>query len=288
MPVVGLLSGGGYPLPLPEVIHSSFMMLSPASVAAIQAAVRAAGDLFLPDFRRLPVPQTRTDLQSRLMAIETRCLAALQGALAAAFPTTPWLAADEFGLSTDVTSLPAEYWLCDAMDGAIQYVQQLPGWTINLVLMRHAEPIMAAIYDPLAHELFWAQAGAGAFVNETLLRPSTKREPEIMVAVFEHTHGLNEDIVLHQRVSQGLATLLGTYGVVRNYGPHGLQLAYIGAGRLDVFLQVGRDLENWLPGLLIAREAGAAVLTATGQPWHWAADSLLVTAPGVGNTFYQA
>jgi myo-inositol-1(or 4)-monophosphatase len=95
-------------------------------------------------------------------------------------------------------------------------------------------------------------------------------------------------VALRQRVSEALATLLGTYGVVRNYGPHGLQLAYIGAGRLDVFLQVGRDLENWLPGLLIAREAGADVLTADGQPWHWAADSLLVTAPGLGTTFTPA
>jgi len=255
---------------------------------AIHAAVRVAGDQFLPGFRRLPVPQAMAELQARLTDIEARCMAALQGALAAAFPTTPWLAADEFTLSTKAATLPAEYWLCDAMDGAIQYVQQLPGWTINLVLLRQGEPVFAAIYDPLAQELFWAQTGAGAFLNETPLRPSTKRELGVMVAVFEHTHGLDEDAALRRRVSQGLATLLGTYGIVRNYGPHGLQLAYIGAGRLDVFLQVGRDLENWLPGLLIAREAGADVRTADGQPWQWAADSLLVTAPGLGTTFALA
>ncbi len=263
-------------------------MLAASEIAVIHTTVRAAGDQFLPDFRHLPVPQTMPELQARLTDMEARCMAALQGPLEAAFPAIPWLAADEFGLSAEAAELPAEYWLCDAMDGAIQYAQQLPGWTINLVLMRQNEPVFAVIYDPLAQELFWAQAGAGAFVNETPLRPSTKREPGVMVAVFEHTHGLDEDVALRQRVSAGLTTLLGTYGVVRNYGPHGLQLAYIGAGRLDVFLQVGRDLENWLPGLLIAREAGADVLTAAGQPWHWAADSLLVTAPGLGTTFAPA
>lgn len=263
-------------------------MLTSPEITAIHAAVRAAGDQFLPAFRHQPVPQTMAELQDRLADIEARCMTTLQSALAAAFPTLPWLAADEFGLSDEAATLPAAYWLCDAMDGAIQYAQQLPGWTINLVLMHQAEPVVAAIYDPLAQELFWAQAGAGAFVNETPLRPSTKREPGVMVAVFEHTHGLDEDVALRARVSQGLTTLLGTYGVVRNYGPHGLQLAYIGAGRLDVFLQVGRDLENWLPGLLIAREAGADVLTSTGQPWQWAADSLLVTAPGLGATFSPA
>jgi myo-inositol-1(or 4)-monophosphatase len=261
-------------------------MLTPSETRAIHAAVRTAGDLFLPDFRQLPVPQTMAELEIRLADIEARCLATLQGTLAAAFPTTPWLAADEFALSAD--ALPAEYWLCDAMDGAIQYVQQLPGWTINLVLMRQGEPTFGAIYDPLAQELFWAQAGAGAFLNETPLRPSTKREPGVMVAVFEHTHGLDEDAALRQQVSQGLEKLLGTYGVVRNYGPHGLQLAYVGAGRLDVFLQIGRDLENWLPGLLIAREAGADLLTAAGQPWHWAADSLLATGPDLASPFLSA
>ena len=260
-------------------------MLHSFEIVLIQAALRAAGDQFLPTFRLHPVPQTMAELQARLTDIETRCLAALQDPLAAAFPTVPWLAADAFGLSAAAAALPEEYWLCDAMDGAIQYVQQLPGWTINLVLMRRGEPVFAAIYDPLAQELFWAQAGAGAFVNETPLRPSTKREPGVMVAVFEHTHGLDEDAALRRRVSQGVDQLLATCGVVRNYGPHGLQLAYIGAGRLDVFLQVGRDLENWLPGLLIAREAGAEVLTANGQPWHWTADSLLVTAPGLGAPF---
>ncbi|RPD45726.1 inositol monophosphatase family protein [Hymenobacter sediminis] len=263
-------------------------MLPASDTATIHAAMRAAGDLFLPDFRRLPVPQTMDELQARLASIEARCLAALQEPLAAAFPSTPWLAADEFALSADPTNLPAEYWLCDAMDGAIQYVQQLPGWTINLVLMQQGEPAFAAIYDPLAQELFWAQAGAGAFVNETPLRPSTKQEPGTMVAVFEHTHGLDKDIRLRQQVGQSLEQLLGSYGVVRNYGPHGLQLAYVGAGRLDVFLQVGRDLENWLPGLLIAQEAGADLLTAKGHPWHWAADSLLVSAPGLGASFLQS
>ena len=244
--------------------------------------MRAAGDQFLADFRRLPIPQNMPELQAQLADIEARCLAALQGPLAAAFLTTPWLVADDLGLPADATNLPAEYWLCDAMDWAIQYVQ-LPGWTINLVLMHQTEPIFAAVYDPLAQELFWAHAGAGAFVNETPLHPSTKRELGLLVGVFEHTHGLDKDVAM--RMSQNLTTLLGTYGVVRNYGPHGLQLAYIRAGRLDVFLQVGRDLENWLPGLLIAREAGTDVLMADGQPLQWTADSLLMTASGLGATY---
>lgn len=261
-------------------------MTTPLNTAAIRAALQASGDQFMPDFRRTPIPQTMEQLQAQLADIEARCLAVLQGQLAEAFPTTPWLDADEFALSSGRQgTLPAEYWLCDAMDGAIQYVQQLPGWTINLVLMRAGQPYFAAIYDPLAQELFWAQAGAGAFLQDAPLRPSTKRDPAVAVAVFEHTHGLAETPALLSQLSEGLTGLLRTFGVVRNYGPHGLQLAYVGAGRLDVFYQAGPDLENWLPGLLIAQEAGATVRTPTGQPWHQAAEGLLVTAPGLSAAY---
>ncbi|MGI4823074.1 MAG: hypothetical protein ACRYFV_17840 [Janthinobacterium lividum] len=51
---------------------------------------------------------------------------------------------------------------------------------------------------------------------------------------------------------------------------------------------MGRDLENWLPGLLIARKAGADGLPAAGQLWQSTADSLLVTAPGLGGTYLLA
>lgn len=263
-------------------------MANALNTPAILAALRHTGDLFLPAFRRTAIPQDMATFSQQLADIEARCLADLQGQLASDFPTTPWLSADFSDLAPGEQPAAPEYWLCDAMDGAIQYLQHLPGWTINLVLMRAGQPQFAAIYDPLAQELFWAQAGGGAFVNETPLRPSAKRDAAITVAVFEHSHGLAEDPALLTRVSSGVRQLLHDFGVIRNYGPHGLQLAYVGAGRLDVFLQEGRDVENWLPGLLIAQEAGADVSTSDGQPWQLAADSLLVTAPGLGARFAQA
>ncbi|UOQ70388.1 inositol monophosphatase family protein [Hymenobacter cellulosilyticus] len=263
-------------------------MSTPLNTSAILAAVRHAGALFLPDFRHSAIPQDMATFSQQLANIERRCLTALQAHLANDFPTTPWLSADFPELAAGEQPAYPEYWLCDAMDGAIQYLQHLPGWTINLVLVRAGQPYFAAIYDPLSQELFWAQAGGGAYLNDTPLRPSAKQDSALTLAVFEHSHGLGADPALLARVSHGVTDLLRTFGVVRNYGPHGLQLAYVGAGRLDVFYQEGRDVENWLPGLLIAREAGAEVTTADGQPWHWEADSLLVAAPGLGAAFRQS
>jgi len=69
--------------------------------------------------------------------------------------------------------------------------------------------------------------------------------------------------------------MLDKFGVVRNYGPHALQLAYVAAGRIDLFVQHDLDTHNWLAGILIAQEAGAEILSANGTPWQWGDQSLL-------------
>lgn len=253
-------------------------------------AVKQAGNLFLPTYKRTPIAQDAATLLRQLDDIEQRCLTSLQANLAAAFPTTPWHLGDEFDHNGQKQPLDLpEYWLCDAMDGAIQYLQHLPGWTINLVLMRQGQPYVSVIYAPLEQELFWAQAGGGAFLNGTLLTPSAKQDASMMVAVFEYGHQdeRHYNSNLNQQVSEGVKKLLDTFGVVRNYGPHGLQLAQVGAGRIDVFYQLGLDTYNWVAGILIAREAGAEVRNAQGAPWHWGDESLLVTAPGLAQKLLQ-
>jgi myo-inositol-1(or 4)-monophosphatase len=263
-------------------------MQSSINVQAILTAIRAAGDQFVAEYKHTFITTDRAGFMQQLGAIEKRSLAALQTSLAEAFPRTPWHGEEfDYAEQRQPLDLP-EYWLCDAMDGAIQYMQHLPGWSINLVLVRAGRPHFAAIYDPLAGELFWAEAGAGAFLNDTPLRPSAKASREVMLAVFEYPLGSAEVPGLNQQTGALVTRLLDYFGVVRNYGPHGLQLAYVGAGRLDAFVQLGLDTYNWLAGILIAREAGASVLTLAGQPWHWGAESLLVTAPGVAEPFLAA
>lgn len=266
-------------------------MQNNSNVPVVLAAVRAAGDLFRREYKQAPIAQDYADLLHHLRDIDRRCLASLQASLAAAFPQTPWHVGDEFDSDGQKRPLDLpEYWLCDAMDGAIQYLQHLPGWTINLVLIRHGRPQLSVIYAPLEQELFWAQAGGGAFLNGAPIGPSSKTDPRMMLAVFDYGHQDEKHPTpdLHQQIGAAVTALLNQFGVVRNYGPHGLQLAQVGAGRIDVFYQQGLDTYNWLAGILIAQEAGATVLTTDGRPWQWGDDSLLVAAPGVAELFLNA
>jgi len=257
------------------------------NIPVILAAVKQAGDFFLKDYKKTVIPQNKAEMLTQLQAIEERCLAELQISLADDFPN-PWRGA-EFDYNEQRQPLGlTEYWLCDTMDGAIQYMQHLSGWTINLVLVRHGHPHFAVIYDPLAQEMFWAKEGAGAYLNNAPLKLSSKIDLEAMVAVFEYALQYTEMPGLNQKIGASISNLLQNFGIVRNYGPHGLQLAYIGAGRIDVFLQEDLDTYNWLAGILIAKEAGAEILTTDGRAWLWGDESLLVAAPGIGQRFLQA
>jgi myo-inositol-1(or 4)-monophosphatase len=256
------------------------------SIPNVLKAVRKVGNDFLKDYKQKAVPQNMEELTTALDEIDTICLSSLKADLANDFPNTPWHIGDEF--DTESQRNPAEgneYWLCDAMDGAIQYLQHLPGWTINLVLVRNGQPYLSVIFDPLANEMFWAQAGAGAFMNDEPLKPSTKTDPAVMLAVFDYGHQDKSGNNLNEVIGESVTDLIKTFGIVRNYGPHGLQLAYVGAGRIDLFIQHDLDTYNWIAGILIAKEAGAEILTTAGNPWQWGSESLLVTTKSTANHF---
>jgi len=249
-------------------------------------AVRKVGNDFLKVYKKKAVPQTMDELTAALEEIDMLCLTSLKADLAKDFPHIPWHIGDEF--DTDAQRNPAdnkEYWLCDAMDGAIQYLQHIAGWTINLVLVRNGQPHIAVIFDPLANELFWAEAGAGAYMNDTLLKPGTKTDPAVMLAVFDYGHQDKTTNNLNEIIGGSVTHLIRTFGIVRNYGPHGLQLAYVGAGRIDLFIQHDLDTYNWIAGILIAREAGAEILTTAGSTWQWGSESLLVTTKATAVKF---
>ena len=266
-------------------------MSLPLNIPAVLAAVQQAGDLFVQGYKQAPIPQDYDSLLAHVQQQDDRALAALKSSLAADFPDTPWLGGDEFDSRGQQQPLDRpDYWLYDALDGAVQYLQHLPGWTLNVVLVRHGRPHLAVIYAPLERELFWAQEGGGAFLNGVPLKPSTKTDPRLMVAVFNYGHQdeAHPTPDLNQKLGAGLTRLLNTFGVVRNYGPHGLQLAQVGAGRLELFYQEGLDTYNWLAGVLIAREAGATVLNLAGQPWQWGDEGLLVATTSAAAQFFQA
>jgi myo-inositol-1(or 4)-monophosphatase len=262
-------------------------MQTQINVPYILEQLKIVGDSFLTGFKRDPIPSNAETLGSLFAEIENKALRGIQNSLTATYPDIAWVT-DEFDMEGQKSGVSVpEYWLFDSMDGAVQYMQHLPGWTFNLVLVRNNEPYLAAVYNPLDNEMFWAVAGEGAYLNDKAIHPTIKADTSLTLATFNHPPFQNKFEGLNEIIGKSIEKLLTTFGAVRNYGPLGLMLCSIAAGRTDVFFQYGLDTYNWLAGILIAKEAGALILTAQGAEWTWGAESLLVTAQALPPDFFN-
>lgn len=187
----------------------------------------------------------------------TSTLRHLGQALRAQWPDVPVFPA---GLTPDrLPAVTGLYWLCDPLDGAIQYLAGLPMWTCNLTLMQGAEPLLALVHDACLDRSYHALRGQGAGCDGEAIRCS--EAPPLALATLG-TSFPNVPPRPQAEVDDFLGHLARTVPAVlaqRWIGSATLSLALVACGRLDAYWECGRHLVDWLPGLLIAREAGATV-----------------------------
>lgn len=144
----------------------------------------------------------------------------------------------------------APVWLVDPLDGTVNFVAELPAYSVAVVLLMAGQPVLAAVYDIPQGDLYSAQAGQGARLNGA---PLTRRTHKARLAVV--SSGLLKDLASTDPAA--LVALLDGYKL-RNFGSQALHLCYAAAGR--VALVASREAKGWddLAGALIAQEAGLA------------------------------
>jgi len=152
-------------------------------------------------------------------------------------------------------------WIVDPLDGTTNFLHAIPHFAINVALERDGLIVAGVTYNPITHDMFWAERGRGAYLNDKRLRVSSRAKlDEAVIATGipflghgQHARFLKE---LHQ-ISQRVAG-------VRRYGAAALDLAWVAAGRFDGFWE--RDLGAWDvgAGILLVSEAGGMVSDAEG------------------------
>src|SRR5258705_8920688 len=153
-------------------------------------------------------------------------------------------------------------WIVDPLDGTTNFLHSIPHFAISIGLQREGAIVAAVTLNPVANELFWAEKGKGAFVNDKRLRVAARTRMEEAVLATgipflghgQHATFLKE---LHQ-ISQRVAG-------VRRFGSAALDLAWVAAGRYDGYWE--RDLNAWdlAAGTLLVTEAGGRVTDADGD-----------------------
>ncbi|WP_170756218.1 inositol monophosphatase family protein [Ruegeria lacuscaerulensis] len=139
-------------------------------------------------------------------------------------------------------------WLVDPLDGTVNFVAGLPVYSVAVVLMIDGEPTLSAVYDIVQNDLYSAQKGGGARLNEEPLLPEPRQSNLAIVS-----SGLLKDFAIV--APDALAQLL-TMFKLRNFGSQALHLCYAAAGRVS--LVASREAKGWddMAGALIAQEAG--------------------------------
>ena len=160
-------------------------------------------------------------------------------------------------------------WVVDPLDGTTNFLHGMPHWAISIGLERRqpdgrADTVAGLIYSPAADEMFWAEKGAGAYVNERRLRVSARRD--LQQAVF--ATGIpfaNVSAPNRLAFARTLGTLMPLVAGIRRFGAAALDLAWVAAGRFDGYWELGLKPWDSCAGMLVVREAGGFVTDPFGD-----------------------
>ncbi|HIJ63070.1 MAG TPA: inositol monophosphatase [Rhodospirillaceae bacterium] len=148
---------------------------------------------------------------------------------------------------------PHNVWVIDPLDGTTNFLHSIPHFAISIGLVRGGEPIAGVIYQPLTDEMFWAEKGLGAFVNERRLRVSARRKLDEAVITTGIPHQGRPEPA---RFLRQLAAVMDATAGIRRFGSASLDLAYVAAGRCEGFWEWGLKPWDIAAGIIMVREAG--------------------------------
>ncbi|HEV2335069.1 MAG TPA: inositol monophosphatase family protein [Stellaceae bacterium] len=166
----------------------------------------------------------------------------------------------EEGGATEGTD-PHHRWIVDPLDGTTNFLHGIPHFAISIALERDGEIIAGIVYEPTRDEMFWAEKGVGAYLNDRRLRVSARRKlGDALIATGIPFGGRGDQPAYFATLARVAAATSG----VRRLGAAALDLAYVAAGRYDGYWEVGLSPWDIAAGLLLVREAGGFVSDLSG------------------------
>ena len=173
----------------------------------------------------------------------------------------------------------------DPIDGTANFIHGYRRSAISLAMLEHGEITFAAVYDPYLCEMFTAERGRGAFLNGEEIHVS-RRTPEHAMTVFG-TCPYYKD-TLGARSFRLAEALYRKTRDIRRSGTAALDLAYVAAGRCDMFFELMLSPWDFAAGILLIREAGGVITDLAGAPLSLAAPTPVLAANAACHEFLMA
>lgn len=156
----------------------------------------------------------------------------------------------------------SEYlWIMDPIDGTINYYHGMNPFRVGLCLLKNKQPILTVVYNPTKDDLYFAEKGKGATLNDQPIKVS--EEPELNNSVvMTHLSSKKESRV---RTILALENIFMKSMQMRIFGSGLAAMCYVASGKFDVFFNIKTNPWDILPGVLLIEEAGGEVTDISGN-----------------------
>ena len=171
---------------------------------------------------------------------------------------------------------PNRRWIIDPIDGTTNFIHGIPHFAISIALEEEGKITAGVIYEPIHDQMFWAEKGNGAWLNDRRMRVSgrTQMKQSIFATGIPFIGRGN-----HKQFLQQIESVMAVSAGIRRFGSAALDLAYVAAGRFDGFWET--NLQPWdiAAGIIIVREAGGIISEIDGRNGMLKTGSILAANP---------
>jgi myo-inositol-1(or 4)-monophosphatase len=155
-------------------------------------------------------------------------------------------------------------WIVDPLDGTTNYVRGFPCFSVSIALSQRGELVLGVVYDPLRDQLFRAQRGQGAYLNDDRIQVSAAGRLMDAVIGLDWAHSQE----LRCRTAQLVVEAAPRIGTLRSAGSAALGLCSVAAGWTDAYFHLSLQPWDVAAASVIIQEAGGSVSDLAGLPWR--------------------
>ncbi|MEE2746765.1 MAG: inositol monophosphatase family protein [Pseudomonadota bacterium] len=189
-----------------------------------------------------------------------------------------------FGFLTEESGVtegsdPSRRWIIDPIDGTTNFIHGIGHFAICIALEESNKITAGVIFDPINEQMFWAEKGFGAYLNNRRIRVSARTDLSNSIFATGIPFRGRGTKSHHKEFLQELAKIMSISAGIRRFGSAALDLAYVAAGKFDGFWEAGLSPWDIAAGILIVREAGGMVSDKSGKDGMMETGTIIAANP---------
>ena len=253
------------------------MKINPEFKKIILLAAKKAGEILEKNFKKSIGISFKKDL-SLVSKIDLETEKVIIELIKKRFPSHDILSEEKGGRIGEKYT-----WIVDPLDGTTNYLSKFPFFSTSIALLYEKEPILSVNFNPVTKELYFAEKGKGAFLNERKIKVSKTQTLKKAILLFGKGRKKEEFLKFFQalkRTSRKCRTF-------RCWGAANLSLCYLASGRIDGFIFAGDNPWDSVAGVLLVKEAGGKVTDFQGRDWQIETKDVVATNKKIHNSLLK-